>query len=121
MNRPNLVSSAKGQKTQKECFNASAFFVPTVPWDGGPNQGFGSAGKGAVVGPGIFNRNLALFTSISLSSHEGTRLEIRFESCNTFNHAEFNGLDAGITDTQFGQTAGAFDPRVQQFGAKILF
>jgi hypothetical protein len=121
VNRPNLVSSAKGPKTQKKWFNTAAFAAPTAPWNGGPNQGFGSAGKDAVVGPGIFNWNLALFKSIPLSSREGTRLEIRFESFNTFNHTEFNGLDTGITNTQFGQTTIAYDPHVLQFGAKILF
>jgi hypothetical protein len=65
---------------------------PTAPWNGGPNRGFGSAGKDAVVGPGIFNGNLALFKSIPLRSHEGIRLEIRFESFNPFNHTELNAL-----------------------------
>jgi hypothetical protein len=107
-----LIRSAKGPKTQKEWFNAAAFAAPTAPWNGGPNQGFGSAGKDAVVGSGIFKWNLALFKSISLSSQEGTRLEIRFESFNTFNHTELKDLGKDIRDTQFGQTASADDPRV---------
>ena len=121
MNRPNLVGSAKGPETQKEWFNAAAFFAPTAPWNGNPNQGFRAAGKDAVVGPGIFNWNPALFKCIPPGSHEGARLEIRFESFSTFNYTEFNGLYTGISDNQFGQTASAYAPRVQQFGAKNLF
>lgn len=121
MNGPKSVSSAKGPKIQKEWFNAALYFAPTAPWNGDPNQGFGVAGKDAVADPGIFNWNLALFKSIPLSSHECARLEIRFESFSTFNYTEFNGLDTGISDNQFAQTASAGEPRVQQFGAKILF
>jgi hypothetical protein len=120
-NRPNLVASAKGPKTQKEWFNTAAFAAPTAPWNGGANEGFGTAGKDAVVGPGLFNWNMSLFKSIPLTSHEGPRLEIRFESFNTFNHTEFNSLDTGVTDTQFGQATNTYDPRVMQFGGKILF
>ncbi|MGA9670800.1 MAG: TonB-dependent receptor [Terracidiphilus sp.] len=120
-NRPNLVASAKGPKKQTEWFNTAAFAAPTAPWNGGTNQGFGTAGKDAVVGPGLFNWNMSLFKSLPLSSHEGPHLEIRFESFNTFNHTEFNSLDTGLTDTQFGRATNTYDPRVFQFGGKFLF
>jgi hypothetical protein len=120
-NRPNLIASGKGPKTQKAWFNTAAFAAPVAPWNGGTNEGFGSAGKDAVVGPGLFNWNLSLFKSVPLTSHEGPRLEIRFESFNTFNHTEFNAIDTGFTDTTFGQTTSTYDPRVFQFGGKFLF
>src|SRR6202789_4572958 len=121
VNRPNLVGNAKGPKTQKEWFNTSAFSAPVAPWNGGPNQGFGSAGKDAVLGPGLFNWNIALFKSIALTSHEGPRIEVRFESYNTFNHTEFQNIDTGLTDANFGQATSTYDPRVFQFGGKFLF
>jgi hypothetical protein len=121
VNRPNLAGSAKGPKTQKEWFNTSAFSAPVAPWNGGPNQGFGSAGKDAVIGPGLMNWNIALFKSIPLTSHEGPRVEIRFESYNTFNHTEFQNIDTGLTDANFGQATSTYDPRVLQFGGKFLF
>jgi len=121
VNRPDLVGSAKGPKTQKQWFNTAAFATPLAPWAGGTNQGFGTAGKDAVVGPGLFNWNMSLFKSVPLTSHEGPRVEIRFETFNTFNHTEFNSLDTGLTDTQFGQATNTYDPRVFQFGGKFLF
>jgi hypothetical protein len=121
VNRPNLVASASGPKTQKEWFNTAAFADPTAPWNGGTTQGFGTAGKDAVVGPGLFNWNLSLFKSFPLTGHEGPRFELRFESFNTFNHTEFQNLDTGKTDTQFGQVTSTYDPRVMQFGGKFLF
>jgi Carboxypeptidase regulatory-like domain len=121
VNRPNLVASAKGPKTQSQWFNTAAFAPPVAPWAGGTNQGFGTAGKDAVVGPGLFNWNMSLFKSIALTSHEGPRLEIRFESFNTFNHTEFQNINTSYGSTLFGQTTTTYDPRVMQFGGKFLF
>lgn len=120
-NRPNVTGNTKGPKTQLEWFNTAAFSDPVAPWAGGTNQGFGNANKDAVVGPGLFNWNMALFKSLPLTSHEGPRLEIRFESFNTFNHTEFQGLDLNNHDSNFGQATSTYDPRVMQFGAKFLF
>ena len=85
-NRPNLVSKVGYPKSKAEWFSTSSFADPVAPWNGGGNQGWGTAGKDAVVGPGLFNWNLSLFKSIPLTSHEGPRFELRFESFNTFNH-----------------------------------
>lgn len=120
-NRPNLAGKAGGPKTRAEWFNTAAYSAPVAPWNGGANSGFGSAGKDAVVGPGLFNWNLSLFKSFGLGSHEGTRLEFRVETFNTFNHTEFQNLDTGFTDGNFGQVTSTYDPRVLQFGGKFMF
>jgi hypothetical protein len=120
-NRPNLVSHMSYPKKQLAWFNTSAFSAPVAPWLGGPNQGFGTSGKDAVVGPGLFNWNMALFKEFRLTSHEGPRFQFRAESYNTFNHTEFNAVDTGFTDGNFGQVTSTYDPRVLQFGAKFLF
>jgi hypothetical protein len=120
-NRPNLSGKTGGPKTQKEWFKTTAFSAPTAPWAGGGNNGFGTAGRNAVTAPGLANWNLSLFKSFALAHNEGTRIEIRVESYNTFNHTEFNGLDLGYTDGNFGQVTSANDPRVLQFGGKFLF
>jgi hypothetical protein len=121
VNRPNVSGATKGPKTQLAWFKTSAFSDPTAPWDGGANQGFGNAGKDAVVGPGLFNWNMALFKSLPLTSHEGPKVELRFESFNTFNHTEFQNLDTNNHDKNFGQITSTYDPRTLQFGAKFLF
>jgi hypothetical protein len=51
----------------------------------------------------------------------GPRLELRFESFNTFNHTEFQNIDVGSTDPNFGQVTSTYDPRVLQLGAKFSF
>jgi hypothetical protein len=120
-NRPDLTGKASGPKTRQQWFNTGAYSAPLAPWAGGTNNGFGTAGKDDVIGPGLFNWNVSLFKSFALTSHEGPRIEIRVESFNTFNHTEFQNLDLGYTDGNFGQVTSAYDPRTLQFGGKFLF
>jgi hypothetical protein len=121
-NRPNLNSKVSYPKTEKQWFGTSAFSLPSAPWNGGTNNGFGNAGKDAVVGPGLFNWNLSLYKDFLFSSNaEGPRLELRAESFNTFNHTEFNSIDTGTNDSTWGQVTNTYDPREFQFGGKILF
>ncbi|HUB17345.1 MAG TPA: carboxypeptidase regulatory-like domain-containing protein [Acidobacteriaceae bacterium] len=120
-NRPNLTGAAGGPKTRQAWFNTRAFTAPVAPWNGGPNNGWGNAGKDAVYLPGLENTNLSLFKTFALVPNEGARLEIRFESFNTFNHTEWNGVDTGFTDGNFGEVTSTYDPRELQFGAKFLF
>jgi hypothetical protein len=81
-------------------------------------------------GPGRDNWNLSLFKNFTLSESRGSRLELRLETFNTWNHTQFNGIgttfngyDAvtGKPKGSFGQVTSAFDPRILQLGAKIYF
>ncbi len=120
-NRPDLVAKVSYPKRQGAWFNTSSFADPIAPWNGGSNQGFGSAGKDAVVGPGIFNWNLSVSKSIPLTAHEGPRIELRFETFNTFNHTQFQGIDTGSHDSNFGQVVNDYGPRTMELGGKIRF
>jgi hypothetical protein len=119
-NRPDLVAPVSYPKTRQEWFSTNSFASPIAPWAGGGNNGFGSARKDAVVGPGRFNFNLALLKTIEFREG-GPSFEFRLETFNTFNHTQFNGVDTGSTDGNFGQVTSAYDPRVLQLGAKIHF
>ena len=65
-NRPDLVAPVSYPKKRLAWFNTSSFANPVAPWIGGPNQGFGTAGKDAVVGPGLFNSNWSLFKTFAI-------------------------------------------------------
>ncbi len=119
--RPDQIGHVSYPKNRLAWFNTAAFASPVAPWNGGPNQGFGSAGKDAIVLPGRLNFNLSLFKTIPLTPHEGPSLELRVETFNTFNHTQFNGIDSGSTDGNFGQITSAYDPRTLQLGAKFHF
>ena len=101
--------------------NPAAFAAPAAPWTaaGAGGTGFGNARKDAIVAPGLFNWNMSLYKDIPI--REAVKLQFRAESFNTFNHTEWNGIDGGFTDGNFGQTTGTYDPRELQFGLKLLF
>jgi hypothetical protein len=121
-NRSNLVAKVSYPKHRLGWFSTSSFANPLAPWAGGTTQGFGNSGKGAVVLPGLFNFNMSFFKNIPLTSSEtGPKLELRFESFNTFNHTQFNGVDGNSGDGNFGQVTSTYDPRTLQLGAKIQF
>jgi hypothetical protein len=100
-------------------FSKISFGNPVAPWNGGPNQGFGTGRKDSVIGPGLFNFNLSLFKTIQIT--ERAKFELRFESFNTFNHTEFLGLDTGSNDGNFGHVTSTYDPRTIQLGGKFSF
>jgi len=120
-NRPNLSGKVSYPKTQAAWFTKGAFTDPLAPWNGGTTQGFGTAGKDSVVGPGLFNWNLSLMKEIPFTDHEGPRLELRFESFNTFNHTDFQNIDANSHDSNFGQVTSDWSPRTLELGGKFMF
>ncbi len=102
-------------------FNTADFTSPVAPWNGGANNGFGDAGKDTIVQPGLFNFNMSLYKDFSLTNSGRVKFELRIETYNTFNHTEWNSLDTGSTDSTYGQITSTYDPRVFQFGGKVMF
>ncbi len=120
-NRPDLIAPITYTKTQAKWFSTSSYADPTPPWFGGSNQGFGSAGKDNVRGPGLNNTNLSLTKTIQLTGHEGPNIELRFESFNTFNKTQFNGVNTNSHDGNFGQVTSIVNPRNLELGGKFRF
>jgi hypothetical protein len=133
-NRPNLVAPVTYPKKRLAWFSTSSFANPAGPWVSGTNQGsgrnfgqgFGNAGKDAVVGPGLVNFNWSLYKTIAFREGGLPSLELRFEFFNVFNHTQFggtsnDGLDKNSADANFGQVTSAYDPRTLQLGAKFHF
>jgi hypothetical protein len=119
-NRPDLVAPVTYPKKRLAYFSTASFAAPVAPWNGGQNQGFGNAGRDAVVGPGLVNFNWSLFKTIPFKE-DGPSLQLRFEYFNVFNHTQFNNLDLNSGDANFGQVTTAYDPRTLQLGAKLNF
>jgi len=124
-NRPDQAKAVSYPKqlsaTTNRWFNTDAFTDPVAPWLGGPNQGFGSAAKDSVKGPGIQNWNISLFKSIPFTSTERVHLDLRFESYNTFNHVNPQGVDMNNHDSNFGVITSDYGPRTLQLGGKLIF
>jgi hypothetical protein len=129
--RPNVTGKMTYAHKRDNWFNTSQFSNVTPQWLGGPNLGFGNAGKDAVVGPGRVNFTTSLYKSFAVT--ERAHFELRFESFNTFNHSEFNGVNVGYAPQNgptgqgfakgntFGQVTSAWDSRVLELGGKFVF
>jgi len=120
-NRPDVTGRIPTPHTVTEWFDPSVFATPA------PGT-WGDLGHNEIRGPGRDNWNLSLFKTFAFT--ERFHLEFRAESFNTWNHTQFrgdqngsngNGIDTGTTDSRFGQVTLAYDPRVFQFGAKLIF
>jgi hypothetical protein len=82
----------------------------------------GTSSRRFFYGPGINNFDIALHKSTKLT--EGKSLEFRFETFNTFNHAQFypNGsVDGNINSPTFGHILKAAPPRISQVALKFQF
>jgi hypothetical protein len=129
--RPNVSGKMTYPKKMGQWFDTSKFSNVIPSWQGGPNMGFGTAGKDAVVGPGRVNFTTSLYKSFAIT--ERAHFELRFESFNTFNHTEPNGLNLGynpqtnypfstkVGANQFGNVTSTWDPRNLELGGKFVF
>jgi hypothetical protein len=121
-NRPNVSGKMSYTKKVGQWFDVTKFSAPTAAWLGGQNQGFGNAGKDAVVGPGRVNFSTSLYKSFAFT--ERAHFELRIESFNTFNHTQFNNLNMGgptANNGNFGQVTNTWDPRTLEMGGKFIF
>ena len=77
--------------------------------------------RNSVYGPGRQNWNIAFFKSFVFSETRGSRLELRAETFNTFNHTQFKDVSNTFTNSNFGAVTTAHDPREIQLGVKVVF
>ena len=117
-NRPDRIAKVHYLKKQKEWFDPASFAAPLPAWAGSGTNGFGTAGKDSVLGPGRLNFTTSLYKTFTLK--EGINFQFRAESFNTFNHTEFNGLNTNYP-SNFGQVSSTYDPRVLELGGKLNF
>jgi hypothetical protein len=85
----------------------------------------GTLGRNTFVGPSYFNTDMSMFKNFNLT--ERWKLQFRSEFFNVFNHTNFLLPGAAgahhnrVTDGNFGEAGGAFNPRQMQFGLKLSF
>ncbi|HEY2858662.1 MAG TPA: TonB-dependent receptor [Terracidiphilus sp.] len=118
-NRASVSGKVTNSKKVMGWFDTTKFSYPTPAWLGGANQGFGTSGKDAVVGPGRVNFTTSLYKSFAIT--ERADFELRFESFNTFNHTSFNGLNTTFGGNNFGWATSDWGPRNLELGGKFTF
>ena len=83
---------------------------------------FGNSSRRFFYGPGIDNYDMALHKTTRIK--ESSTLEFRFETFNTFNHAQFDGansVDGNISSATFGRILKSQPGRVAQAALKLNF
>src|SRR6202171_4147718 len=83
---------------------------------------FGNSSRRFFYGPGINNYDMALHKVTRIT--ESTSLEFRFETFNTFNHAQFDGagsVDGNRDAATFGQILKSQPGRISQVAVKLQF
>jgi hypothetical protein len=81
---------------------------------------FGNLGAGSLLGPGLQRWDMAL--AKNTKAGEWVNIQLRAEAFDVFNHPNFMGVDASISDgTNFGIVNSDHEPRILQLGAKVTF
>jgi hypothetical protein len=105
---PNLP---RGERTLQQFFNTACFVAP-------PDR-FGNAGRSTVTGPGLHVWDMAVFKNFAI--RERASIQFRSEFFNAFNHPNWNAPGRDLGASGFGVVNSAQDPRIIQFGLKVLF
>jgi len=142
--RPNIVAGQKAIKKTKlssgyiQYINLAAFTLPETR-DGSGNlvSPFGNASRNPGRSPALYQTDVALNKTFS-TPLESLRVQFRAESYNLFNHTNFYIPGSALSGTLStpatatapavlnnptggGQITSTFEPRIFQFGLKILY
>jgi hypothetical protein len=81
----------------------------TTPYSPEPLGTFGNTPRNSFRGPGFNYTNMELYKNFPLKK-ESQYIQIRLESYNVFNHANFAEPDGNFNDSTFGQTLNVIQP-----------
>jgi hypothetical protein len=80
----------------------------------------GNAGRNLFHGPGINNTDLSFYKNTQIT--EKTRLQLRVDLFNAFNHAQFNNPSGNVASSLFGRvTTTRIPARIAQLSASFNF
>lgn len=142
--RPNLTCDPKvAHKTIQAWFNTSCFAVPTAPvgFTGnvvpaiysatgmGVVGPIGNLGRTTIEGPGAWNLDVSLSREFKI--YDKSKLQLRADTFNIFNHTRLPDPIVTMNSSTFGQittpaaevngASAPQDPRIMQFAAKFVF
>jgi hypothetical protein len=108
--------------TQLLVLSHTKSFGPTAVNEARISGTSGNSARRPFYGPGMDNYDLALHKITRFT--ESRTQEIRFETSNTFNHAQFfgaNSVDGNVNSATFGYVMHAAPQRISQIAAKVTF
>ena len=93
-------------------YNPAAFAIPT-------GLTFGDVGRNTLYLPGRLNFDFGVSKRFAINERSG--FDFKWETFNTFNHTQFNGISSGLNNSDFMHLNGTHDPRRMQFGLRFYF
>jgi hypothetical protein len=111
--RPDRVftQSIAGPKNIGEWFNKNAFIAPA--------NGFGSASRNSIEGPGTIKADMSLSRTVALGGQR--TFEARFTGTNIFNTVQYAGVDTTENSATFGRITSTAAARVVTLTARYRF
>ena len=116
--RPNLVGEPHLDTSRPRDELLSRYFNPAA-YAQVPLGTFGNSGKNTLIGPGGYFFDFSAFRSFAVT--ERAKVQFRAEFFNAFNHANLTNPVANISSATVGQIQSTTDPRIMQFGLKLIF
>ncbi len=110
--RPDQVAPYRRVGKLDEWFDTASFVAPNYGF-------FGDAGNGTIRGPSYTSFNIALYKTFPVT--ERFNIEFRAEAFNVANHPNFNNVSTGVGAGNYGQVAGAGDPRNVELALKLTY
>ena len=77
-----------------------------------------------LIGPGVANIDFSVVKVFPIAKGpfaDTTALHFRAEFFNLLNHANFSNPNATVTASTYGRITAATDPRIIQFGLKLVY
>jgi outer membrane receptor protein involved in Fe transport len=103
------VSLYPANKNTDQWFNPAAFQAPQFPGQAVQCCRWGNAARGSIRGPGLFVADWAFWKEFGFKSplnREDTRLQIRWENYNFFNHALLGEPNMTVDSSTAGRITG---------------
>jgi hypothetical protein len=111
--RPDRVftQSIKGAGKLLDFFNTTAFVAPA--------NGFGTASRNSIEGPGTVSANASLSRTFTLGDTRS--FEARVTATNVFNTVQYSGINTTVNSANYGQVTSAASMRAVQVQARYRF
>jgi hypothetical protein len=84
-----------------------------------PRGTYGNAGRSLISGPAFSSTDLSVHKNFAV--REPLAVQFRAEAFNAFNQVNFTQVTTNVSSSAFGRIRAASDPRVIQFGLKLLW
>jgi hypothetical protein len=123
--RPDLIDIENAVNTKCCSFgnlqylNPAAFSMVTVPVISGRTIRRGHMNSTPLRGPGIWNFDFSMGKSFTVS--EQTKLELKADMLNAFNHTQYMGIATNLNGLVFGQAISTVPARAIQVQLRLMF